>query len=159
MVLPVAHIGHHTAERIRIKIPSRKGETVYFSAARDMLLKHVPMDSLEVNPVTGSMLLKGANIDVGAIASAGEANALFKLETEASPIQPLSRQITAPFRDLSRSIDRFSGGELDLPGMAVLALLVAGIYQVARGNLTGLPWHVAFWYALGILTQSFMFKK
>jgi len=160
MTLPVAHIGHQTSDRIRIKIPSRKGETAYFSEIREMLLKHVSVERVEANPMTGSLLLKGVQNDAAAaIASVGEANALFNLDTRPSEVETLSSRISAPFHDLSRSIGRFSGGELDLPGMAFLSLIGVGIYQFTRGNLTAPPWYVAFWYALGIFTQSLMDKK
>ena len=159
MALPVAHIRHRTGERIRIKIPSRKGEAAYFAAVREALLKSGSIDSVEVNPDTGSVLLKGPGIDVSAIEATGEKNGLFTLETRTPEIEPLSKRIAAPFHDLSRSVDRFSAGELDLPGVAFLTLIGAGIYQLSRGNLTAPPWYVAFWYALGIFTRSIIDKK
>lgn len=159
MVLPAAHIGHRTAERIRIKIPSRKGETAYFFAVKEALLKNASMDSLEVNPDTGSVLVKGAQVDVASIASAGEKSALFKLETRPPKVEPLSKKIAAPFHDLGRSINRFSGGELDLQGAAFLGLLGVGLYQLVRGDLKAPPWYVAFWYALGIFTRHILDNK
>ena len=159
MTLPLAHIGHWTPERMRIKIPSEKGRTGYFSAVKEALLQNVSMDSVEVNPNTGSVLLKGARVDVASIASAGENSALFKLETHVPEAEPLSKRIVTPVRELSRSVSHFSGGELDLPGMAFLTLLGVGIYQLARGNLVAPPWYTAFWYAMGVFTKSIVDKK
>lgn len=159
MLLPEARIGHRTAERIRIKIPSRKGQWDYFSHVRKVLLHNGPMDSVDVNPNTGSVLIKGAGLDAAVLASVGEANSLFRLEMPPSEVEPLSRKIVAPVRDLSRSVSRFSGGELDLLGMAFLGLLGVGIYQLVRGNVTAPSWHTAFWYAMGIFTISVTGKK
>jgi len=158
MTLPAARIGHQTAERLRIKIPSRKGEEAYFSEVKAVLQKKVSMAGIEVNPATGSVLLKGLQVDAAAIASVGEETSLFALETRPSGNEPLSKKIATPFRDLSRSVDRFSGGELDLPGMAFLSLIGVGVYQLARGNIVAPPWYSAFWYALGLFTKHIVDK-
>lgn len=159
MLLPEACIGHRTAERIRIKIPSRKGQPAYFSAVQKALLQNGAMDSVDVNPNTGSVLIKGARLDAAVLASVGEENSLFKLEMSVSEVEPLSRKIVAPVRDLSRSVKDFSGGELDLPGMVFLTLLGVGIFQLVRGNFAAPPWYTAFWYAMGIFTKSIVEKK
>jgi hypothetical protein len=158
MTLPAALVGHRTAERIRLRIPSRKGEPEYFSAVREALVKSLPSVDLDVNPATGSVLMKGAGMDEAAIASIGEKHALFSLEARPSGNDSLSKRIAAPFRDLSRSVDQFSGGQLDLPGMAFLALIGVGVYQIARGNITAPPWYSAFWYALGLFTKHIVDK-
>ena len=158
MTLPAALVGHRTAERIRLKIPSRKGEPEYFSAVREALVKSLPSVDLDVNPATGSVLMKGAGMDEAAIALIGEKHALFSLEARPSGNDSLSKRIAAPFRDLSRSVDQFSGGQLDLPGMAFLALIGVGVYQIARGNITAPPWYSAFWYALGLFTKHIVDK-
>jgi hypothetical protein len=158
MALPAAHIGHWTADRLRIKIPSQKGETAYFSTVGEALHRDMPKAGIEINPVTGSVLLKGHTVDASAIASTGKKTGLFVLETGHSGVEPLSKKIATPFRDLSRSVDRFSGGELDLPGMAFLALIGVGVYQLARGNIAAPPWYSAFWYALGLFTKHIVDK-
>jgi len=158
MVLPAAHIGHQTAERIRIRIPSRKGETAYFSAVRAALQQNVITAEITVNSATGSVLLKGAQVDATAIASAGEKNGLFSLEAPPSGTESLSKKIAAPFHDLSRTVNNFSGGQLDLPGLAFLSLLGVGAYQIARGNIGAPPWYSAFWYALGLFTKHIVGK-
>jgi len=158
MTLPVAHIGHRTAERLRIRIPSRKGDAAYFSEVGKSLSEHGAVSSLEVSPRTASVLIKGFQPDLESIISVGEEHALFKLEDSAPKAKLLSRKIAAPFRDLGRSIDRFSGGEIDLAGAVFLGLIGWGITQLARGNFVAPPWYTAFWYALGVYTKSLVDK-
>jgi hypothetical protein len=158
MALPAAHIGHRTAERIRIRVPSKRDDTAYFAAIGEALQRDIPMAGIMINPATGSVLLKDHPVDEEAIASTGEKRGLFLLETGGSRVEPLSKKIATPFRDLSRSVKRFSGGELDLPGMAFLALIGVGVYQLARGNITAPPWYSAFWYALGLFTKHIVDK-
>jgi hypothetical protein len=159
MAFPAAHIGHQTAERIRIRIPSRKGDGPYFAKVGKVLLKDALADSLAVNPVTGSVLLKGAQVDVNAVVRAGEKNGLFSLKAQSHKVEPLSKRIVAPLRDVDRSVNRFSGGELDLPGIAFLTLLGVGLYQLARGNFRAPPWYTALWYAMGIFTKAIVDKR
>jgi hypothetical protein len=158
MTLPTAHIGHRTRERVRIKILSRKGDEAYFSRVEKSFLEDGTVEGLEVNPRTGSILIKGSGTDLASIRSVGEKNALFQLQDPTEKVEPLSKKIAAPFRDLGRSIDHLSGGELDLAGVVFLGLIGWGVTQLARGNLTAPPWYVAFWYALGIFTKSLVDK-
>ena len=154
MTLPEAHIGHQTPERIRIKIPSRRGDEAYFLSVKERLLKDGTLGSVRVNSETASVLVTGAPPDLERIASIGEKNALFQLETSVPKVESLSSRIVAPVRNLGRSIDRFSGGELDLAGAVFLGLIGWGVMQLVRGNFVAPPWYVAFWYALGVFTRS-----
>ncbi len=147
-------MGHRTADRIRIKIPSEKGNDAYFKRVKERLLKDGILEAVKVNPNTASVLITGALPDFQEIISLGEKHALFKLEGSPPRVKPLSAKIVAPVRNLGRSIDRFSGGELDLAGAVFLGLIGWGVAQLARGNFVAPPWYVAFWYALGIFTKS-----
>ncbi len=158
MTLPEAHIGHSTETRVRIKIPSRRGDEGYFLKVEALLSKDGRAETVRVNPQTASVLITGSSVNPEAIKGAGEKGALFRLETEKPKVEPLSSKIVAPVRNLERSIHRFSGGELDLAGAAFLGLLGWGVVQLVRGNTSAPPWYVAFWYALGILTQSLAHK-
>ncbi|MCG6878864.1 MAG: hypothetical protein LJE96_06910 [Deltaproteobacteria bacterium] len=154
MTLPEAHIGHQTAERVRIKIPSQLGDEAYFSRVEECLLKGGALGAVQVNPRTGSVLITGSRTDLKRITALGEKNALFKLQDSAPKVESLSQKIAAPIRNLGRSIDRFSGGELDLSGAVFLGLIGWGVTELVRGNFAAPPWYVAFWYALGIFTKS-----
>lgn len=158
MAIPAAHIAHQTVERLRIRIPSRKGEADYFSEVTKALQEKISMAEIQVNPATGSVLLKGPEMNAAAVATVGEEASLFALNTRPSGSEPLSKKIARPIRDLSRSVNRFSGGELDLPGMAFLALIGVGVYQITRGNIAAPPWYSAFWYALGLFTKHIVDK-
>ena len=159
MTLPAAHIGHRTSERVRIRIPSRKGDEAYFREVEELLLKGGIVKDLDVNARTGSVLMKGSRTDLENILSVAEKNALFILENPAPKVEPLSKKIATPVRDLGRSIDRISGGEIDLAGVVFLGLIGWGITQLARGNFVAPPWYVAFWYALGIFTKTLVDKS
>ena len=117
-------------------------------------MKDGALGSVRVNSETASVLITGAPTDLERIASIGEKSALFQLETSVPKVESLSSRIVAPVRNLGRSIDRFSGGELDLAGAVFLGLIGWGVTQLVRGNFVAPPWYVAFWYALGVFTRS-----
>ena len=138
--------------------PPGEGTKLTFPRVEKSLSEDGSVEGLDVNGRTASVLIKGSPIDMDHIIALGEKYALFQLEEAPPKVEPLSSRIATPFRDLGRSIDRFSGGEIDLAGMAFLGLIAWGMVQLARGNLTAPPWYVAFWYALGIFTKSLMDK-
>jgi len=157
-MLPEAHLGHQTSGRLRIRVPSQKGDPAYFSELRDAFFKYGNFERLEVNPHTGSVLFVDENLDADAVMSYAEDKELFRLQQPKKNPESLSERIVQPIRELSDSLNSFTKGELDLPGMAFLALLGVGVYQLYKGNLRSPPWYTAFWYALGIFTKSIVDK-
>jgi hypothetical protein len=112
------------------------------------------VERLEVNPATGSVLFLGKGVDLNKIAAAAQKEGLFTLQVlEQRPV-PLSKRIAAPLGSLSSQVRGMTGGQLDLPGLAFLALLGFGLFQIVRGDLRSPPWYTAFWYAFGFFSKS-----
>lgn len=152
-MLPEAHIGHLTASRLRIKIPTRKGDEEFFANLEDKLTKLRDQMSVRVNPATGSVLLTAEKIDARSVASFAKKENLFQLDTTGPQPIALSQRFVQPIGELSQSVGRFTKGEVDLAGLAFLALLSAGVFQILRGQFRAPPWYTAFWYALGVFTK------
>jgi hypothetical protein len=157
--LPVAVISHRLPTRLRFKLASRKGDGDFFTAVVKKLAGLENIERLEANPGTGSVLMVGKDLDPSDIAGFAEQNGLFTLNVLPAEAVPLSRRITEPIGRVSGSLNRLTGGEIDLAGLAFLALLGTGVYQIARGNLRAPPWYTAFWYALGVFTKSLADRK
>ena len=149
--IPRAYISHRGPERLRVKIPSRKGDTVYFSELKKQLTQCKAVTQCETNPVTASVLFVRM-ADIRTVIEFAEGNHLFKLGEKGSP--SFSYEITENFKNLNRQLKGVTGGEMDIPGLAFLTLLGFGIYQISRGNLMAIPWYAAFWYALNIFLKS-----
>ncbi len=153
MIQPEAHISHHTTGRMRIKIPSKKGDIAYLEALKEHFSGLEGIRALEVNPTTGSVLIVH-NLDRQTIEQYATAKNLFSL-TAANPSPAgLHPKVSETFQDLNDQMKAFTSGEINVGGAAFLALLGAGIYQIGRGNLTAIPWYTAFWYALNIFLKS-----
>jgi hypothetical protein len=108
---------------------------------------------VEVNPLTAGILLITRE-PASVIAEYAENSSLFRLRNPADYPVVLSRRFSDAFKVVNNKTKSFTGGEMDIPTMAFLALLGSGIYQISRGNFEAPAWYTAFWYALGVLTGS-----
>ena len=152
-MLPDAHVCHRTPDRLRIKIPSRKGDEAYFSSLTAHFSGLPGIKSLQANPLTGSVLFI-SGIEPRRIADHGETNQLFKLRDVSPASGPLTHKVAGDFHKLNSQVKRYTGGEIDLPGLAFLGLVGAGFYQVLLGEFMAPAWYTAFWYATSILTKT-----
>lgn len=149
-----ASVCHRTPHRLRIKIPSRKRDGRYFAALMSHFGRFQGIDRVETNTLTGTLLFVGKP-DVREIAAYGAAKDLFVIKVANPPATALAQKVAADFRHFDTQIRRFTGGDLDLPGLAFLGLVATGIYQISMGNFTAPAWYTAFWYASGIFQKAY----
>jgi len=152
--LPEAFICHRTAQRLRLKIPSQKGDVSYFAQLREECSRIQAFETLEVNPLTGSVLFADERLDMEAIAKQGDDAQLFHLRTAQPGPLPVAKKVVSSLRGINEGLHRFTGGDIDLATVAFLSLLGVGIYQISKGNVRVMPWYTAFWYAFGVFTKS-----
>jgi len=148
-----AYVSHVTQGRLRIKILSKKGDTSFFSSLAERLSGCAGIDRVEANALIGSVLFLHT-VDAEVIAGYGDANHVFRLEKREQQQTTMSRRISETFKSLNKEVANFTGGEINLPGAAFLALLAMGIYQISRGNFVAIPWYTAFWYAMNIFLKA-----
>jgi hypothetical protein len=157
-MLPEAYVTHMTAGRLRIKIPSKKGERSYFLSLKDQFSGLPGVQKIEVNPLTGSVLVRHTlsvrESDLKVLSGYTEAGGLFKLGAQDGLEKPVSDQIGGIFKGADEKVRGFTGGQVDLSTAAVVGLLGVGLFQIARGKSAAPAWHVAFWYALNIFLNN-----
>jgi len=146
------YVSHLSPGRLRVKIPSKKGNVVFFSSLKDQLSQLPGVESVEVNPVTGSILLIHS-LDPGAVTNFLKAQNLLKMQPGKDTFN-FHQEITRVFDATDRRVKGFIGGGINLGALAFLALTGAGVYQILRGNFTAIPWYSAFWYGLSIFLKS-----
>ena len=154
-MIPDAFITHRMAGRLRLRVPSRKGDLVYFASVRDALSSVKGVDSIEVSPMTGSVLMR-MSAPFEAIDAARPADLFNVVEAPqaAEGATGLQTSVSALFGSIDDRIKSVTGKGVDLAGLAFLGLVAAGIYQIARGNFTAPAWYTAFWYAFGVFGKS-----
>jgi hypothetical protein len=152
-VAPEAHITHRTGQRLRIRIPARKGDPGYFSGLQSALTQLGKVDRVEVNPLTASVLIV-ASAGVEEVFDPAQVREWFTLRQSGSAIRPFSRKLIQGFQEVDSQIEQLTGGELDIPSIALIGLIFSGIYQISVGNFAAPAWYTAFWYAASIAVKA-----
>lgn len=150
--LPDAFLSHKIQGRVRLKIPSKKGDLLYFKNLKDQLLRFNGIERLEVNPVSGSILIHTSDLEK--IAEYARDKNIFALKNNRPRFTNIYFTVSKIFKDTDRKVRGITGGDMDIAGLAFISLLGLGIYQISRGNFAAPAWYTAFWYALNIFLKS-----
>lgn len=156
-MLSDAYITHATPERVRIKIPDRKGDSAYFSLLKEKLagLSELPgIQRVEVNPLTGSLLiihtLDLQALDLEMIAQYSAFNNLFRLKVSPPDHTSAPEKLKQSRRENNGKAGGFTGGEIDTTVLAILGLLGIAVIQLKRGNIM-IPAVSALWYVYSLM--------
>lgn len=151
--IPPAYVTHQTGSRIRLKLPEKRGDQSYLELLAERMQGISGVVSVETRPLTGSILIRHSS-DTAHILRMVAADGGLRLSPPSSAGTNLQGRLYDTFDSISHMLKDVSGNELDLGGAAFLTLLGMGLYQIAKGNITAVPWYAAGWYALNILLKS-----
>jgi hypothetical protein len=154
-MLPEAYINHIIPGRLRVKIPLKKRDTGFFEDIYQSLSACEGIKTVEVNPVTGSVLVIHM-LDSKKIAAYAEEHNLFRIES-VNYLQKqtyVSRKISETFSSFNKKVTLSTKGFANIPDLVLLALVGLSILQVSRGNFTAPAWYTAIWYALNIFLKA-----
>ena len=152
-MIPEAHLSHHTRDRLRIKIPSKKGDVSYFSGLSEQVSGWPGVKGITVNPPIGSALV----LHTGKIENLFELakkNELFQMKKAEHRRSTIFANVANAFRKYDKKLKQATSGEVDISSLVFLSLLVSGIWQIARGSVAMPAWYTAFYYALGVFTHA-----
>ena len=158
MDLSKAYISHFSPNRLRIKIPDKKGDETYFKHVKKAFAEKIGQKNLETNPLTGSILFVHSKIVVEDISEVGKSNRLFQLEWEKGKKNSLSKPVAQSLGKMNEKITAYSGETFDLWELLFMGMLGFGVFEIVRGNFRSPPWYTFFWYAFGIYTKSMVDK-
>jgi hypothetical protein len=174
-MIPVAHIEHQLPGRVRLRVPSRRGEVPFFEKVVRELSMHPAVRELTATPLTGSITLQYFG-PLQPITAAAADQGLFEtkrleLQTNGGASKAASRSSEAPALTEGiaaglKGLSLFQAAQGRVLGSAVenlwhafgaqrflgrpdiaAAFAVLGIYQILRGQLFG-PASSLFFYAL-----------
>jgi hypothetical protein len=149
----VAILSHQTPGRLRLKIPSKKGDELFFQSLKDQLSDLSGVERIEANPITGSILLIHS-IDTEKIARYALDHGLFEIKWGSANATYFHREVSKAFNILDKQAKSLTAGEINLGALASLALIAAGTYQIFKGNFAAIPWYTAYWYGLNLFLKS-----
>jgi len=159
MGLPGAFICHQSAHRLRFRIAARRGDVEYFDNLQQTLTRFQKFAKLEVNALTGSVLIVDEHIVVDDIADYAATRQLFALNDPGNSRSPMTTQLESHLENINTGVRRLTSGEMDIAGILLLFLLISGLTELMRGNIRMPPWYTAFWYAFGIYKLASVAKK
>jgi hypothetical protein len=157
--LPEAFVTHVSQSRVRVKIPGKKNDREYFSQLKDYLSPLPGVEKVEVNPLTGSVLvlhrldLKSLE-DLKSMAAYSEMTGLFKLAMLPTVNSvSIAQSLADGFAGLNENVKELSSGIVDVPTLAFVGLLAVSIVQMSEG-VVAVPAITALWYASSILKDQ-----
>lgn len=153
-MLPKAELASCVADRLRLRIHSRRGDRSYFNDLRERWRKEFPDTDPVCNAMTGSVMVTGTDVDTDAIAEFGRRQNLFEWKPDVSKGRTWAGEVETVVLSLNRKIQNFSAGTLDLTSGLFAALVVFGIIELLRGRWKSPPWYTAFWYAFGVYSKA-----
>src|SRR5438067_5273697 len=112
--LPRGRISHLSAGRLRIRIPEKRRDEAFFGTVAERFSGWDSVDSIEVNPLTASVLIHFSNPDA-LFAELERHNNLFALaadpaeEGDGRPSILLTDRVTRLWKEGDKALRRFSG--------------------------------------------------
>jgi hypothetical protein len=135
-MIPVAYIEHQLPGRVRLRVPSRRGEVPFFEKVVRELCKHPAIRELTATPLTGSITLQHLEPLQPIIAAAADQK-LF----ETKVLEPTTKaRESRPATDPDKGPDLANGLATGLSGLC--------LFQAAQGNVLGSAAE-NFWLSFG----------
>lgn len=128
---PQASISHRLKNRVRFRIPGKRRDFEFFSFVKKKLKSHDKVDSVEVNPLTGSVLVVHQG-ELATLLQEIETHELFKLEPKSKSYQKWPSDVFDELGTLDQRIKKATDGTFNLAGIAAMTAFGLGIFQISR---------------------------
>ena len=132
-MLPEAHVSHCTIDRLRIKIPSKKGSEFFFRTMAESFSTLPGIESVAANPLTGSVLICHHS-DAHSVCESIRQRRIVSLKEAGAKRTTLRQDIARGVKAANTHVSCLTGGKADLLDVAGLYLIGAGAYQLLKGN-------------------------
>jgi hypothetical protein len=123
-MVPVASIEHHLPGRVRLRVPSKRGDVSFFDKVVRELSKHPSLRELTASPLTGCITLHYCD-PLQLMTAAAAEQQLFEIGGS-EPQDQKNKEQASGLREAS-----------GVTGATVAGLSGLGLFQVARGNVLG----------------------
>jgi hypothetical protein len=153
-MMPTAYVCHRMNGRIRLRVPSRRGDPEFFARCLEEIEKEFGC-KVQINSFSGSVLVVSKEGEEALLARV-VALGLFEL-VEKPPAERASDPVAAQMRrglsQLDEHLKEASSGRLDFVSVATLGLLGLGAIQALRGASVG-PASSLFLHALSLVNKG-----
>jgi hypothetical protein len=144
---PRAEVSHALPRRTRLRIRGKGGDEGYFQRIRERLGNAEGVVKVEINSLTGSVVIEHGSGVLNRIAETGAVEGLFRL-AQPSPEGrlPVNRAAGA-FAALDGWLARATHADIDARSTIFFVLIVLSLVQIARGQVLA-PAATLLWYAM-----------
>jgi hypothetical protein len=147
------HIQHAIKGRLRLKIPSQKRNQSFFQNLKKEWEGYSGIERIKANPLSAGVILYYRELPQEILDQIPSRNGL-ETGADGRKKDTVFQKVREVFHQTDRRLQRFTEGELDLPSLTFIALVLVGLYQISRKNFTAPAWYTAFWYALNIFLKA-----
>jgi hypothetical protein len=149
---PAAKVVHRTSTRTRLRTRGMKGNVEYFTQIQTALRAMEGVRSVQINPLTESILIEHEK-PIDPLLQEAEGRGYLQLETTEAQLPPYLERLGHALRESDENLEQATTGKVNLDTLAFFGLLAGGIYQVANGH--GLPAGVTLLrYAIELVTGA-----
>jgi Heavy metal associated domain 2 len=143
---PEGHIVHCTRHRLRVRIPAKRHDKVFFSNTRDYLSRQPRVEGVEVNPLTGSVLVHASDAR-SLVESLGRDVPFILVEqlsttAERNPLEQVRDQLS----EWDAQLKQWTGSRHDARVYIFVILMLSAAYQLVKGDVFA-PAATLLWYA------------
>ena len=145
-----AFIGHISSGRLRVKIPSKKGDAPFFNSLQGLFACLPGVQSITANPATGSLLILHT-LDEATVSDLLQSYNLCPGANNKKAASAVHGEVATIFKSWDSQVIHFTHGALNLEALVAITLIGGSIYQISRGRFAALPWYNGLWYAFSLL--------
>jgi hypothetical protein len=124
---------HRTATRTRLRTRGMKGNREYFEQLRGELSKMAGVHSVQVNPLTESVLLEH-RVPIDPLLREAEQRGFLHLDLQPLDEEPYLARIGRALSESDRKMHQASSGRVNLDTLSFLGMLAGGVYQCTHGH-------------------------
>jgi len=136
-MIPFASVTHRSPGRLRLKVPSVRGEEEWFLGTHAKLLTCPEVRGVEVNFHTASLLIHHDG-EADAVLSWAQVRGLFEMEDAyQGPQLSVAATVRQGLNHFNRALGTASGGTLDINSLLFMTFSTAAIVQLLRGQYLG----------------------
>ncbi len=137
-----AFICHAIPGRMRLKIPSKKGDQLYFEQLVERLADLETIDGIKARALTGSLVIAYSGDIHKTLQKKGIEEGWFELKkSTADARETMDKSLFSlphtVFENVNSELRVMSYGLVDLPHLALFTLLLLALRQLLRGQIVG----------------------
>ena len=130
---PTVRVVHRTSTRTRLRTRGMKGNREYFEQLRGELSKMAGVHSVQVNPLTESVLLEH-EVPIDPLLRDAEQRGFLQLDLQPIEEEPYLARVGRALVESDQKLHQASSGRVNMDTLTFLGMLAGGFYQCTHGH-------------------------